>query len=103
MPVILLKKSLKGEIIEMFKTMSDVEEWSGLAVHCQNEHSLMESFHQEVSTGGSSSRWRLADPRNSLQRRLQMLKLYTPLHSREHWPHTEERSLLVTRNTKTVI
>lgn len=33
MPVIWLKKSLKGEIIEIFKIMCGMEEWSGLAVH----------------------------------------------------------------------
>lgn len=34
MPVIWLKKKLKGEIREIFKIICGVEERSGLAVHC---------------------------------------------------------------------
>lgn len=34
MPVVWLKKSLKGEIIEIFKIVCGIEKWSGLAVHC---------------------------------------------------------------------
>lgn len=34
MPVVWLKKSLKGEIIEIFKIVCGIKKWSGLAVHC---------------------------------------------------------------------
>lgn len=57
------KKSLRGEIIEIFNIMCDVEEWSGFTVlsHYQMYRALYEAGRRF-----SLKCWRLPDPRSSL-------------------------------------